>query len=197
MANFATAYHEYIKPAEGGYSNVTADKGGETYAGISRRYFPNWEGWKVIDSYKENGEMKRNTIFPALDNAVTAFYFSRWNGQNFSFIQNQDIANLLFDFYVNSGGSAIKGIQGLVGVTKDGVMGQNTLKAINESNAKVLYSKLMNYRENFYKNIIAKDPTQKKFESGWTNRLAMFPSVSNIVAMLIFVMLVVVLLMFK
>ena len=37
---------------EGGYANVQGDKGGETYMGISRVYWPSWPGWPVIDDWR-------------------------------------------------------------------------------------------------------------------------------------------------
>jgi len=39
---------------EKGYANTSNDSGGETYAGISRVYHPEWKGWKIVDEYKRN-----------------------------------------------------------------------------------------------------------------------------------------------
>lgn len=47
MADFATAYAP-LAGFEGGWCNVQGDSGGETYAGIARRYWPGWPGWKII-----------------------------------------------------------------------------------------------------------------------------------------------------
>lgn len=41
---------------EGGYANHPADKGGETYRGISRKANPDWVGWKYIDEVKRTGK---------------------------------------------------------------------------------------------------------------------------------------------
>ena len=38
-----------IYKSEGGYANMEGDSGGETYKGISRKWFPKWEGLKIID----------------------------------------------------------------------------------------------------------------------------------------------------
>ena len=49
-------YKEAIKKTlkyEGGYVNDKDDRGGETYRGVSRRYHPNWSGWKIVDEYKQ------------------------------------------------------------------------------------------------------------------------------------------------
>ena len=37
---------------EGGYANVSGDLGGETYRGISRKNFPSWNGWEIVDEKK-------------------------------------------------------------------------------------------------------------------------------------------------
>jgi len=40
---------------EGGYVNDPYDSGGETYRGISRRAWPSWKGWPLIDQAKTDG----------------------------------------------------------------------------------------------------------------------------------------------
>ena len=37
---------------EGGYVNSPLDRGGETFRGISRKNWPEWEGWKTVDDIK-------------------------------------------------------------------------------------------------------------------------------------------------
>jgi len=179
MADFKTAYNLYIQPAEGGYANVSNDKGGETYAGISRVYNATWKGWTIIDIKKSryaNSLIPNNTMFQDIQFLVDQFYQDKWDKNNFGDIKSQDIANLLFDFYVNSDSIAIKKIQQLVGVTSDGVMGPKTIAAINNANQSSLYSSLKKVREDFYKAIVTRDPTQEKFLKGWMNRLAKFPT---------------------
>jgi len=41
---------------EGGYANHPADKGGETYRGITRKNNDEWQGWKVINEVKRTGK---------------------------------------------------------------------------------------------------------------------------------------------
>lgn len=48
MADFKTAY-DITSGLEGGYVNDTNDLGQETYKGISRRFWPHWDGWQHID----------------------------------------------------------------------------------------------------------------------------------------------------
>ena len=46
---------DYMQPSEGGYVCDPDDSGGETFRGISRRVWPDWAGWKLIDQAKQEG----------------------------------------------------------------------------------------------------------------------------------------------
>lgn len=182
MAKFSTAYEKYVKPSEGGYANIAADKGGETYAGIARNYHPTWQGWIIIDMKKSryaNGVIPRNEVFEDMDFLVTRFYQDMWDRNYFSQVQSQEVANLLFDYYVNSGASAIKAIQRLVNVTADGAMGTKTIAAINAANANQLHDALKKQRGEFYESLIQKNPSQEIFRTGWFARLAQFPDLTS------------------
>jgi lysozyme family protein len=179
MADFKTAYYSYIKPIEGGYANVVNDKGKETYAGITRINYPGWKGWPIVDSKKplyKNGVIPRNTKFSELNALVESFYEMLWSVNYIDEIKNQDVANLLFDFFVNSGTTAFKKIQRLVNVKADGAIGNLTIAAINSANASELYKSLLQVRKEFYNAIVAEDPTQQDFYAGWMNRLKKFPA---------------------
>lgn len=176
MASFETAYNKYIKPNEGGYVNITADKGGETYAGIARNFFPNWSGWTYIDFIKRTkGTIARYTKFPDIQFEVDQFYRDWWTTRRFGEIKSQEVANLIFDFNVNSG-SAIKILQRIVGVTADGAMGPATIAAINKMDPAKLHEALKAERLKLYQSLVAKDPTQGVFWDGWMARLASFPT---------------------
>lgn len=180
MADFKTTYEKFILPFEGGYANIESDKGGETYAGISRNKFPQWEGWRFIDSVKQANAsvgrpIARNTIFPELAAKVEAFYYARWLNYRLPEIRNQNLASLLFDFIVHSGSTkAISALQQIVGVNADGIIGAKTINATNSANQYKVFSRLLNERERFLKYLVASDPTQKVFESGWMNRIKTF-----------------------
>ena len=189
MASFDIAYNKFIKPIEGGYSNVATDKGGETYGGISRKFWPNWSGWAFIDNVKaKTGTIARNKKFPELDAPVAAFYKAMWDKNYFGPIQNQDVANILFDWYVNSGGAAFNtrptetyGIQEILNkwfgkkLATDGAMGPNTVTAINSVDAAKLYTIIKEQRKIFYDWIVKNDASQQGFYDGWLNRLKKFP----------------------
>ena len=175
MANFITSFNETIA-FEGGYVNNPNDNGGETYRGISRNNFPKWKGWVIVDQYKKapftaksmNQVLNNNHQLQVL---VQDFYKANfWTpivGDN---IVNQDVANNIYDFAVNSGvGRAVRYAQRIVGATEDGVMGNVTITAINHNaNFVSIYKKA---RLDFLNKIVANNPSQKVFLAGWTSRV--------------------------
>lgn len=179
MASFDIAYNTYIKPNEGGYANVPEDKGGETYAGIARNYYPNWSGWTYIDFIKRTkGSIARNTKFPDIQYQVDQFYLDWWNTRRFTEIKSQEVANLLFDYNVHSGILAIKAIQRLVGVNADGAMGPATIAAINKADPAKLHDALKEERRMFLQSLIDRNPSQEVFREGWMARISKFPTMT-------------------
>ncbi len=176
MASFTTAYTRFVQPFEGGYAYVVGDKGGETYAGIARNFHSAWAGWQVIDRIKKTRAIKHNEIIPELTAPVTTFYANLWNNGGFDKINSQDVANLLFDYYVNSGNYAIKDLQNIVNVNPDGALGPVTLAMVNAGDTVKINNALKEARLKRLNNIIARDPTQAKFAAGWFARVGAFPT---------------------
>lgn len=173
MASFLETYHKYIKPGEGGYSFHAADAGQETYRGISRRYHPNWEGWKEIDVIKKSRSLRTNEVIPQVESLAEQFYDDMWDESGFNWIKSQKVADIIFDFYVNSGGAAIRLVQKLLNLKTDGVMGPLTIAAINDAGEGFL-DELWDARRYFYTKIVQRDPEQIIFLRGWMNRLEKF-----------------------
>lgn len=166
MAEFKTSYDKTAK-WEGGYVNNPKDRGGETYFGVSRKYHPNWKGWAIVDKYKP---LKHNQKIDSLElrSEVKVFYYHNfWQPIQGDFIEKQHIADIIYDWHVNSGKSGLKSLQKAIGVKADGIIGSNTLKAINNTSL----CTILEARESFYKSIVKKDPTQEVFLQGWLNRL--------------------------
>jgi lysozyme family protein len=181
MANFSDAYALTMK-FEGGYSNNHADRGGETYKGISRNNNPHWAGWAVIDQIKNTHPANLNKTLEAdatLTQQIIEFYkINYWNVNQTGLINDQQIADQVFDTAVNSGtGTAAKFLQEAAGVTVDRNVGVNTLNAVNNANAEELYNKFIGYRKQYYLAIIAKDPSQAQFKESWLSRLLPYKTV--------------------
>ena len=73
----------------------------------------------------------------------------------------------VFDWAVNSGVSrASKALQKIIGAKADGVIGPNTLKAVESADSEVIIQQLTEAREDFYKRLSTFDT----FGKGWLSR---------------------------
>lgn len=162
MADFNSICDAVIV-AEGGYklTNIKNDKGGQTYAGISRKKNPGWQGWAAIDK----GLIPNTSL-------VRAFYRENyWDTMQGDSILSQDVADTLYSFGVNAGvKTAIKLAQTVIGVAPDGVIGPKTLSALNTVDLKLFFAYYALAKIARYKDICAKDKTQLEFILGWINR---------------------------
>lgn len=175
MANFDEAF-KLTGHNEGGYANNPNDHGGETYAGIARKFWPNWSGWLIIDDYKQkhsitgiNTYLKSNAI---IQSAIAHFYkLNFWDINKLDLIKDQQLANNVYDFGVNSGvGKAAKTLQKVIGVTQDGIIGPKTIAATNAGDAKAIYERYNEARKTFY-NSLAMNPGQHQFLNSWMSRI--------------------------
>ena len=99
-------------------------------------------------------------------------YWDRVKGDD---IKSQAIANVLVSWAWGSGArTAVKQIQRVVGVTRDGVIGRQTLNAINSDDEVQLFDECIKARESFFRYIAERNPKNKRFLKGWLNRLADF-----------------------
>lgn len=194
MADFYEAYKITMKH-EGGYVNDKDDVGGETYCGIARNYNPSWEGWQLIDSLKAAAEAVGTPIFPAnaydnkeIDRLVKKFYKERyWDVNLLDHCTSQDVANEMFDTGVNMGtaraGKFLQKALNLLNdngkrwddIVEDGVVGKNTLKALDACLAfrsdDTLYKILNILQGMHYIEYMTKSPIQEKYAYGWLSRV--------------------------
>lgn len=125
MANFNIEFDKLIL-AEGGYVHDPDDNGGETYLGISRKYNPNWIGWKYIDKIKKQYGIKNITSILKKDkdltNSAKSLYKTNyWDPMELDDVPNQNIAHQMFDTCVNMGlKSAINIAQQVIGMAVTG-----------------------------------------------------------------------------
>jgi len=181
MADFNTTYTKFIQPNEGYLGQLVGDKGGLTYGGIAYNFNPSWEGWPTVNSFiaSRGGiqNIKNNTRIPQVDSLVVKFYKNWWDSLGLSAIKSQDVANIIFDWIVNSGErTPTKLIQKIVGVSQDGNFGPMTIEAINKMNAAKLNNAIKVAREAFYYSIAT--GANAAFLKGWLNRLNHFPTLT-------------------
>ncbi len=176
-ADFRVSF-KYIMSLEGWYANVDFDKGGETYAGISRKFYPKWLGWQYLDKYKwkNGGKIAWNTHIPdkMLDFYVQDFYLSLWVSEKWYDVIDQKVANHSIDLRIN-GTTGIRIIKKTLvdlgwKLPVNNNMDSITIVLMNKSN-KYVYLRTLKYRrEAFYHSIVKRDSTQRKFLSNWLSR---------------------------
>lgn len=162
MSEFLPAFEKMIR-REGGYAlhTVAGDRGGQTYAGISRNAWPNWNGWKLIDA----GDT------PDAEMVRTFYQAQFWFAVHGDKITEQAIAETIFDFAVNGGvKTAAILAQTIVGVTPDGKIGPKTLAAINTQNPEKFIMAYAIAKIARYAAIVRRDRSQQKFLLGWVSR---------------------------
>lgn len=176
MADFKKSYAKTAK-FEGGYANNPNDNGGETYKGIARKAHPTWSGWRIIDTYKksEHSNKQLNEVLKGnqqLDALVEQFYLEKfWNQIMGTSISNQWVADNIFDFAVNSGiNRAVRYAQRIVGATEDGVMGSQTIKAINK-NVETFVAKYKKARTDFINKGVSNGVIHASFQKGLLSRV--------------------------
>jgi lysozyme family protein len=171
-ANFDPAYEKVLQH-EGGYVNDPNDPGGETYKGVSRTNWNTWKGWQNIDL------ARRRPDFPAnlekdldLQGAVKQFYLDMfWSKINGDGLNDQSVATSIFDFAVNTGvTTSVILAQMVVGADQDGVVGEQTLKAINDTDPEHFLASFTLAKIVRYINIVKKRPTSQKYFYGWIRR---------------------------
>ena len=154
-----------IKKWEGGYSNNPLDKGGPTMQGITLATYKKVFGYdKTAEDLKKITDIQWATIFKK--------YY--WDICKADYILSQSVANILVDWVWMSGASVIKKVQKILSVPTDGIVGVNTLAAINTENPRELFDKIVKLRKSFYEDLIKRNPSQKVFLNGWMNRLNSF-----------------------
>lgn len=183
MADFKTALKGTLG-IEGGDSNHPKDRGGFTYKGISRRNWPNWEGWELVDYLEKGIQTNREKLIIMLDTMVEDFYrLNFWDRISLTAITNQKIANELFDTGVNAHTkTAVTFLQKALNLLNqegklypdipvDGILGSKTLDYTNKHPYPEALLKLLNGLQlAYYIAICEKDPTQEVFLRGWLKR---------------------------
>ncbi|MCM8831083.1 MAG: N-acetylmuramidase [Candidatus Omnitrophica bacterium] len=173
MADFEKAFIKILKN-EGEYSNHPLDSGGETMYGITKEVAER-NGWKI-----------ENLTIADAKFAYRNFY---WNALNCDKIENQRIAEIIFDAGVNCGvKNASKMVQVVLNLLNrnnlnwldlivDGIIGNKTINIINSLSMEDIEYFLIFYkceRYIYYRNIALKNPKNEQFLRGWINRIFNF-----------------------
>jgi len=187
MADFHKALAWVLQPShEGGFANNPHDSGLMTYRGISRKNFPTWAGWPIIDRYLAQPLMRHSlndTLAGdlALQNAVSDFYLAEyWAKSGYDSLASQAVATKLLDLDVNVESSAVVGpavrcLQRALNscgqaITVDGHLGPATLGAIAAVPERELVAQIAAEAERFHRQVAADHPNDAVFLAGWVRR---------------------------
>lgn len=180
MKNFTNAFYtlmslEFNSPENALHKNPTENR--LTFMGIYEAANPSWQGWgQVRAAINAYGDLKKASVAlyndDALVNLVASFYKKTyWDALCLDDVNSQLKANELFCFAVNVGvKSAVRVLQNMLGLTIDGIMGQETLRALNNYNEQAFDVDFDRAEIAYYRNLIRKNPRLGVYERGWENR---------------------------
>lgn len=178
MADFNKAI-KVLLDHEGGYVNDPNDPGGTTKYGISLRYlktlgkFPDFEGDGFIDT--------DDIQLLSLDDAENIYHQEWWNRLRYNLINNDDLATNILDWSVNIGALRSHKIvqEGLnlvrdnsSQITVDGLLGSETIGALNATNPDRLLIVLRGILASYYVGLAQKNPAMKIYIVGWLAKKA-------------------------
>ena len=182
MANYDISYKILMKREF--YNNpdyfVHKNKGESmlTVAGLYQKWNPKAVDWsfieRVISICQDDLKMASRLLIrdKKLQSQIyLAFKEKYWNKNRLSEILNQNTANEIFISATNIGNeNAVKLAQKVVNVKQDGILGSNTLKALNEFDH-VVFDIMFDKEEiTNYKKIARMNPNLSHNLKGWINR---------------------------
>lgn len=151
---------------EGGVSNDKDDHGGLTNMGVTQRAYDAWR--------TKHGLPQQPVTFITPPEATCLYWEDFWLPAQASQLP-QPLDALVFDMAVNSyfvqAKKTLQQTIGFTGTQVDGQLGPKSLGRIASYAPLTLCDEYLDARYRFYCDICARDPSQKKFLSGWTNRL--------------------------
>lgn len=158
----------FILSFEGGYVNDPHDPGGATNRGVTIATWRQVGYDKDGDGDIDVADLKLITPADAVNRVMKPHYWDRWQADR---IKSQSVANLVVDWVWASGKYGITGVQKLLGVKEDGIVGKKTLAALNAQDPRALFDHIHRARARFIEDVIARRPTSAKYRAGWLRRL--------------------------
>lgn len=201
MANFEQAVDKVLK-LEGGYQNSEADWG-------------NYNSYDKVGNLVPYAERPGKTLRAGTNRGISAGFLSGKLGRQVSVdeikaitqgyavslykthfwdrvlgdqIENQDVANVVFDAYVLHSSWGVKLAQIVLnqaweaGLTEDGIMGPKTLASLNAADPGLFIRRYLQARREFVQKLAAQRPGNDQFLAGWLKRLEKFEPAGTEVA---------------
>lgn len=172
MAQFQIAY-DIVRKHEGGYQKMPEDSG--NYNSRGQNVGTNWGiNAQVYESYLKRPPTEQDMRNMPRHIALAIFKQLYWDRIKGDQIRDQQVANILFDGHVNHGKWGIQMMQQALGVSRDGVVGPQTLAAINNANPFTLFNEYKKIRRAGYIDLVRRRPKDERFLRGWLIRIDSF-----------------------
>lgn len=182
MSNFGKSFDEMLNlELSSPYNALHKNKGENGYAfmGIYEGAHPSWSGWELIyrtlelykDLRKASYECYQNVF---LTDLVKEFYKENfWDKLRLDEIRSDRIADLIFKFAVNVGiKRAVRYAQMIANVRLDGIIGANTIDALNSLDSGYFEERYKAEFIKFYEGLAKDTPDRyNRFLKGWLNRV--------------------------
>lgn len=169
MANI-DLYFPKLLSFEGGYVNDSTDRGGATNMGVTISTFQHMGFDNNHDGVIDVADLKLETPDQAKQ-ICKKLYWDKWQCDK---IMNQSIAESLCEWVWGSGIWGIRLPQRMLHLKEDGIVGNQTLSAVNTQDQKEFHQELIEAKTQFINNLIANHPEQEKFKNGWLRRINSF-----------------------
>ena len=166
---------------------------GLTYYGIYQTMHPNWKGWRIIEAYLQLDEdwqeyLKTDDLINLnlalkkcskilsgvsdLNKLVEEFYQKEfWDKMKLDLVTSEHKQLELMCFAINVGIiPAVKVLQETLNIKIDGIIGNQTINALNAFN-EALFDKIFDLEEKeYYDELVENKPRFKIYQNGWKNR---------------------------
>lgn len=155
-----------ILQREGGFVDLSMDRGGPTKFGITARTLGKWRGM---------GRSARREEVAALTVTEAREIYRSEYVQPFADVPFDELRAQLIDIGVNTGVStAVRMLQAVIGVAVDGILGPRTRQAVAVLPWRLTNNALIAMRVKHYATLAESDASQRVFLRGWINRSISF-----------------------
>lgn len=181
MANFNEAIKVFNKLEYGNNPyqllHQNKEEEGFTFGGLYEKYHKDWKEWNTIKRYLEiEPNIKKcsfllsnvRDLIEKKNKRIKEFY---WDIMKLDKLESQIIAEELFIFGTNVNPKvAVKTAQKIVGVKVDGIIGEETIKALNNYDEGKFSKEFDELEIQRYKKIVEAKPNLAFNLKGWVSR---------------------------
>lgn len=149
-----------------GFANDPDDSGGATMVGVTMATYTDYCHKKGYPH--PTVERLRSLTYAQWLDILKTMYWDRWRADE---IESQPVAEILVDWVWTSGRHGITLPQSILGVTVDGIVGPETLAAVNRQTPELFFGRIVAARRAYIDRICISQSKYNKFKRGWHRRI--------------------------